>query len=248
MIRARQGHYVSPSLSAEEIRAVRVGGRLTGLSAARHHGIWTPERPRFQVRTGGHARALRTPDDPHRRLRPGSNLARWRVAVPLGTRTVVGVMDCLDDVIRTESPRVAFACTESALHLGLLSLRELERLRRGAPVNARRVLGWCGRASESGTESLLSFDLRHAGIRFMQQVEIDSVGRVDFLVGTRLVIEVDSVAHHSSPETYERDRMRDARLSRLGYRVLRFSYRQLVSDPSLVMDAIVAALARGDAE
>jgi len=110
------------------------------------------------------------------------------------------------------------------------------------------VLEAATRASESGTESLLSYDLRQAGIPFRQQVAIDQVGRVDFVLGSRLIVEVDSVAHHTSAEAYERDRRRDAELSRRGYRVLRFSYRQLILMSTLVLEAIQAALSRGDAE
>ena len=117
-----------------------------------------------------------------------------------------------------------------------------------APRRVRSALGHATPASESGTESLLAFDLRQAGIPFRQQVEIETVGRVDFVIGAHLVVEVDSVAHHSSVDAYERDRHRDAQLSRLGYRVLRFTYRQIVSRPQFVLEAIVAAVSRGDAE
>ncbi len=68
--------------------------------------------------------------------------------------------------------------------------------------------------SESGTESLVKLMLMRVGVQFAQQVRIDRVGRVDFLVGEHLVIEVDSKAHHSDPL---RDRARDARLSVLGF-------------------------------
>ncbi|MBK4348315.1 endonuclease domain-containing protein [Lacisediminihabitans changchengi] len=248
IIRARQGHYVSPLLSIDEIRAVRVGGRLTGLIGARTHGIWTPRNPPFTVRTQVHARALRVPDDHNERLPGGSGLARWRSATQSGTRTVLSVADCLDDVIRVCPARLAFACVESALHLGLLRRAELDAMIRRSPRRVRSVMAGATRASESGSESLLSFDLRKEGIPFRQQVSIDSVGRVDFLVGAHLVIEVDSLAHHSSVEAYERDRDRDAQLSCLGYRVLRFSYRQITSRPAFVLDAIVAAIARGDTE
>jgi len=248
VIRARQGHYASPLLSVDEIRAVRVGGRLTGLAGARAHGVWTPQNPPFAVRTDAHARALRIPDDHTARLPPGSGVPRWRPTMQSGTRTVLGVADCLDDVIRVIPARVAFACVESALHLGLLRRTELERMLGRAPRRVRSALGHATPASESGTESLLAFDLRQAGIPFRQQVEIETVGRVDFVIGAHLVLEVDSVAHHSSVDAYERDRYRDAQLSRLGYRVLRFTYRQIMSRPLFVVEAIVAAMSRGDAE
>jgi len=53
-------------------------------------------------------------------------------------------------------------------------------------------------------------------------------------------VEVDGFAYHSSREAFERDRRRDARLQAAGYRVVRFTYRQIVSDP----DAAIKCLDR----
>ncbi len=52
--------------------------------------------------------------------------------------------------------------------------------------------------------------------------------RVDLMIGERLIVEVDGREHHSDPVAFERDRVRDARLSALGYRVLRFSCNQVM--------------------
>jgi very-short-patch-repair endonuclease len=56
----------------------------------------------------------------------------------------------------------------------------------------------------------------------------------------RLVVEIDGYAFHSSRRAFERDRARDAALQAAGYRVVRFTWRQIVHD-SL---AVVAQLAR----
>jgi len=42
---------------------------------------------------------------------------------------------------------------------------------------------------------------------------------------------------------FERDRAKDARLTVLGHRVVRFTYRQLVYEPGTVMDTLAALLA-----
>jgi very-short-patch-repair endonuclease len=78
-------------------------------------------------------------------------------------------------------------------------------------------------------------------------VEIAGVGRVDFVIGDRLVVEVDSEQYHTDPAKYEGDRRRDAALSILGLRVLRFSYHQIMDEWSTVDRAVMAAVARGDA-
>lgn len=97
---------------------------------------------------------------------------------------------------------------------------------------------------ESGTETIF-FD-RFRDLAPRRQVVIPGVGRVDFLLGERLITEVDGSAHHSGPEQFEADRRRDALLSARGFRVLRFSYRQVTSRWFEVEASVRAAIARGD--
>jgi very-short-patch-repair endonuclease len=66
---------------------------------------------------------------------------------------------------------------------------------------------------------------------------------VDFLFADRrLVVETDGWRHHRSRDAFERDRQRDAILASAGYRVLRFTYRQVTEDPTIVRNALY----RGD--
>jgi very-short-patch-repair endonuclease len=72
------------------------------------------------------------------------------------------------------------------------------------------------------------------------------VGRweVDFLWREhRLIVEVDGYAFHSSRSSFERDRRRDAELGRYGYRVLRFTWRQLSGEPEAIIATLATALA-----
>jgi very-short-patch-repair endonuclease len=59
-------------------------------------------------------------------------------------------------------------------------------------------------------------------------------------------IEIDGYRFHGDRETFERDRRRDALLSALGYRVLRFSHNLVVDDWVAVEAALLGAMARGD--
>jgi very-short-patch-repair endonuclease len=62
---------------------------------------------------------------------------------------------------------------------------------------------------------------------------------VDFcFAAARLVVEVDGFRFHRTRAAFERDRERDAILARAGFRVLRFTHRQLTADPGLVADAL----------
>jgi predicted transcriptional regulator of viral defense system len=63
--------------------------------------------------------------------------------------------------------------------------------------------------------------------------------RVDFLfAASRLVVETDGYRYHRTRRAFERDRERDAILARAGYRVLRFTHRQLTKSASEVAATI----------
>jgi very-short-patch-repair endonuclease len=62
---------------------------------------------------------------------------------------------------------------------------------------------------------------------------------VDFLwPKERLIVEVDGWDSHRSRSAFEEDRARDARLAVLGYEVVRFTWRQIESDPRGVAKTI----------
>jgi very-short-patch-repair endonuclease len=66
---------------------------------------------------------------------------------------------------------------------------------------------------------------------------------VDFLWrDQRVIVETDSWRHHSDRCAFERDRARDARLQSLGFRVLRFTHRQLTGEQSAVLAALRSLL------
>ena len=56
----------------------------------------------------------------------------------------------------------------------------------------------------------------------------------------KLAVELDSRRFHSDPRTFESDRIRDARLQRLGLRVLRITWKRLKHEPQALIDDILA--------
>ena len=66
--------------------------------------------------------------------------------------------------------------------------------------------------------------LAGAKIRVRAQVEIEGVGRVDFLVGDLLIVETDGFEFHADKETFTKDRGRDRRAAALGYRTIRITW------------------------
>ena len=69
--------------------------------------------------------------------------------------------------------------------------------------------------------------------------EVDMLWRAE-----RLVAEVDGYAFHSTRSAFERDRARDADLQARGLRVLRFTWRQIVDQPAVVVARVTQLLKR----
>jgi very-short-patch-repair endonuclease len=68
--------------------------------------------------------------------------------------------------------------------------------------------------------------------------------QVDFLwPDQRVIVETDGFGSHGTRQRFEADRARDAKLTAGGYRVLRFTWRQLTREPEVVAARLAAALA-----
>ncbi|NJC41585.1 very-short-patch-repair endonuclease [Brevundimonas alba] len=110
-----------------------------------------------------------------------------------------------------------------------------DRIKPGGVQRSRRL-----RATPTFTEEKLWKSLRTLAIRFRRQAPIGPCV-VDFACHrARLVIEVDGGVH-SLPEVAVRDLGRDEWLAAQGYRVLRFTTRQVEDDIESVLASIRAA-------
>jgi very-short-patch-repair endonuclease len=68
--------------------------------------------------------------------------------------------------------------------------------------------------------------------------------QADFLwPHARLVVETDGWETHRTRQAFERDRAKDALLTRAGYRVIRITWRQLVDEPDVIVATIRTGLA-----
>ncbi len=241
--RIRQAWYANPWLSIDESRAARVGGQLTCVSAAAALGMWDPAMRELHVAVDQNARGLRSPSSYRTLLGPGQVEVHWSGRDPRGSRTIVSPLVCIRAVASCASFEVALAVADSALARGVIRHAEWHEAVERFPRRIRRLLGDVRRESESGSESVFVHKLARAGVVVRQQVVIRGVGRVDCLIGERLIVEIDSIAWH---QDLEADRRRDAVLSARGYRVLRFMYHQVMHEWELVEAAVLAAVARGD--
>ena len=69
------------------------------------------------------------------------------------------------------------------------------------------------------------------------------VCRADFGYPNRMiVIELDSEQWHMDPATFQRDRHKQNELQALGWKVFRFTWRQLQDDPGHVVSTLATAL------
>jgi very-short-patch-repair endonuclease len=166
-----------------------------------------------------------------------------RVTTPL--RTVV-------DLCRVLSQSEAVVAADSALRRNLVDLARLSGVLLAAlgPGSGalRRIPRLLDPRSGSVLETLLRLLLVRAGLSPLTQYEIRDrgrlVARVDFCwPAARLVVEADGFAFHSDRAAYRRDRERFNDLERLGWRVLRFTWEDVVSRPEHVLAMVRSCLA-----
>ncbi|HEU0205398.1 MAG TPA: DUF559 domain-containing protein [Pseudolysinimonas sp.] len=117
---------------------------------------------------------------------------------------------------------------DSMCNLRLAAEDEILGVLQGTAIGRRAALLFDG-SSQSGLESIARIALLRRNVRLQSQVRIDGVGRVDLLIGERLVLELDGKQWHVGAG-YEEDRRRDLALVSLGYLVVRVAYRQVIEN------------------
>lgn len=224
--------YVVPGTDDAVVAALRHGARATCLTAARHHGMWTPPGP------GRHVYTRRGSGVPGPWVTHGFH-RNWPE-----TDLVASPQLLIEHAARCLDPLHVGILAESALHLELLHEADVAAVSRSAPRPVQRVLGRANPLAESGTESKvrLHLELRHVPVT--PQVRIDDVGRVDLLIGRRWILECDSRAHHTDEAAYAKDRGRDIRAIRRGYMPSRLTYAMCFGgwdDTVEWLDAVIAS-------
>ena len=235
--RLRRGWIGTATLGPDLERAVSEGGRLTCVSAARAHGLWTP--------TAGRPGPLHLRVDPRSGRHDERGLVlHWSVGPsPVARHELVDpVMNVLETVSRCLSFREALTVWESAIRRTELTPEVLRRVPWRTEA-ARSLAATASALSDSGIETLMVQGLRPFGLRVRQQVVVDEYP-VDLLVGDTLIVQVDGT-HHLEQRQRRRDIRADGRLVLRGYTVLRFDYQQILFDWPYVERTILAAVAQG---
>lgn len=228
------GTYALPDADPDAVTAARLRGRLACCSAARRHGLdvlTQPPLPHVAV--------------PRDHSTVTDEAVVHRGAVP-GTGPVVPLVSALVAVLRCLPAVEAVVVLDSALRLRSVRVRSIDRALRGpGSVEARRRLGLADARSGSLLETVLRLALRDAGLPVDCQVFVQGVGRVDLVVGGWLVVEVDGFEFHADRAHYRNDRRRGNVLVARGYRLLRFSYEDVMFRRTDVVAQIVAVYLAG---
>lgn len=225
-------HDCDPLLTA----AASHGGRLTCLTAAARYGLWT---------VSDNVTHLAVAPNAGRLALPAGMKAHWSVGpVPVGSRRLIDPLEnTLVRVAECQPFESAVIVLDSALRLKRIAPTQLTRI---ATKSSRFAIAVDAAAefSDSGIETIPRIRLRRIGIEMRQQVVIDD-HPVDGLIGDRLVLQIDGYGPHSDVARRRSDIRQDARLTLMGYTVLRFDYAQIVGNWAYVEATILSAMAQG---
>lgn len=230
--RPRRGWIALANSPPELLAAARHGLVVSCVSRARELQLWVPHTPEAHYAVQ------------HRGLHadPSPGTVHWRL--PLVLRAPDALRDSIENtlnyVAHCQPHDTALAIWESAFRKGLVDLPGLRGLElHGA---ARQLLDECTPFADSGLETM--FRTRMGWLRIPITPQVRLYGhRVDFLIGERLVVQIDGGTHVGPQRT--RDIRHDALLMRHGYRVLRFGYAQVIHEWHEVQRTILQAIARG---
>ncbi|WP_223585594.1 DUF559 domain-containing protein [Microbacterium sp. OVT16B] len=211
------------------VAAARRGVVLSCVTLAARKGLWVLDSSEPHVAappTAGHVKTMR-------------GVIHW--SVPLVPRDVDTCEDSMENALvlisRCQPYESALATWESALRARVVDPGILERS--PLPPSARRLLADARPFADAGTETIFRTRLRWLNIPITPQVWI--LGhRVDFLLGDRLVIQIDG-GHHVGAQRAS-DIAHDALLKLHGYHVIRIGYDQLMNHWAEVQRMILAAI------
>ena len=181
------------------------------------------------------------PSETHKPPRP-------ELSTPTGSRPVART---LVDLTATLTPHQTERVVHRAEHLRLLDMLSLDEQLARAQGRPTRKLRAALRTLDIAEPDITRTELEERFLALVLNAQLPRpevnamVGEheVDFLWRTeRLIVETDGAATHLTPTAFEEDRHRDAILSMMGFRTLRFTWRQVVSEPGFVAQVLRGSL------
>lgn len=214
------------------VAAARRGVVLSCITLAARRGIWVTDTSEPHVAA--------PPNSGHAHTRRG--VVHW--SIPAFPRDPDALEDSIENalilVAKCQRHENALATWESAVRQRLVDVDVLGRV--ALPPAARRVLEELTPFADAGTETILRTRLSWLPVPLTPQVWV--LGhRVDFVIGDRLVLQIDGGHHVGAQRT--RDIEHDALLTLHGYHVIRIGYDQLMNHWPTLQSRILAAIAQG---
>jgi hypothetical protein len=250
IFRVRHGWYALPDVREAAVRAVRVGGRLTGAAAMETYDLRVPRRSNLDVVVPRGACRLRSPDNRSVRLDPKDPInIHWtdapRREIASGSWRV-SLDDALVFILSTESRDIAIACCSAVARYKNWSDKRMDAVFARAPVHAQKWRTLVCALDDAHGETLARLWILDAGIPWESQPYVASVGWFDGRVSPNTYVEIDGAQHDphwtgDSLSSYDRDHDRDTTVVMQGGQVLRYVYRQLYNDWPRVLAAIKRA-------
>lgn len=228
--RAGRGYYRMEEAPASLVAAASLGSSLTCVSAAALSGWWVLNAPEEL-----HVRADKPVHGPGIQLHRGKRSAARLVCSP--SAIVLDAFRCLpklDALVIAESAVARNAVSKSAL---------ISAFGRPQDWRIRALLEGMSRKTASPLEVCARYNLLASGLPVQREVTVAGVGRVDFLVGDRLIVEIDGYEFHSGRAEYRNDRDRWNRATARGFITLRITAEMILRDPEEFIRLVQAAAA-----
>ena len=243
--RARQGWYTTLPDADPRVRAVRVGGRLTGISAIIHAGGWVLGSHPLHVSVPDNAARLRSQHD--RRVAfdtsaRGGVVLHWD-GIAVGERgdvASVGLLDALYRVVLDENLETSVAALDWALRTEAIDRVDFESLILRLPEDYRYIREWVDGNCDSLPESLSRTRLRLRGHSVVSQVSIGAAEHIDLLVDECVAVETDGEEFHLT--RFDHDRRKDMSITMEKLYAFRPTARMVFYEWDSVLLAIETAI------
>jgi hypothetical protein len=241
--RARQGWYTTVDIASPRVRAVRVGGRLTGISAISDWGGWVLGEHPLHVSVPQNAARLRNqwnrkkPIGERRGVRvhwdPPFNCER-------GSIWHVGLAEALRRVVMQEDLETAVAAIDWALCTRRIDHFDLEKLMLSLPRHKQWIGLWVDGRCESLPESLVRTRLKLAGHTVEIQVAVGNK-RIDMVIDNIVGLEINGKQFHA--HTFEEDHLKSIEITIAGFHAMSVSAKMVFTQWELFSRALRMALA-----
>ncbi|MFW2512933.1 endonuclease domain-containing protein [Demequina sp. SO4-13] len=233
VLRPHRGCYALAGADSLVIRARVMSARLTCASAARLLGL-----PLIQAVDGVHLaiphdRGL-VVDDARRRDRE----VHHRTRSPSDQAPLCRAVDIVDHLGKCANALTQLGALDAALAMGAMTEDEIDRFSTTPCVRREWLRAHCDVRTGSPAETAARVELTRSGFDLTSQVQIDGVGRVDFVVNGTLVVEIDGETYHSDRQAFAEDRRRDRALATLGMPILRFTAHEALAHDGRIARAV----------